>query len=55
MKKISFYIYQEDLIKYETEQEYVTISQLVCDLNQKYCTANMLRLRTETITEYLKK
>ena len=37
MKKISFYIYQEDLIKYETEQEYVTISQLVCDLNQKYC------------------
>ena len=54
MKKISFYIYQEDLIKYETEQEYVTISQLVCDLNQKYCTANMLRLRTETITEYLK-
>lgn len=33
MKKISFYIYQEDLIKYETEQEYVTISQLVCDLN----------------------
>ena len=54
MKKISFYIYQEDLIRYETKQEYVTISQLVSDLNQKYCTANMLRLRTETITEYLK-
>lgn len=55
MKKREFYIYQEDLVRYRTKRNCVTISQLVGDLNENYCVENMLKLRTETITNYLKK
>lgn len=52
MKK-DFYIYQEDLIKYEILTNEITISDLVIDLNRKFCVEGMKRLRTETITDYL--
>lgn len=55
MKKREFYIYQEDLVRYRTKRNCVTISQLVGNLNENYCVENMLKLRTETITNYLKK
>ena len=51
MKK-DFYIYQEDLIKYEILTNEITISDLVIDLNRKFCVEGMKRLRTETITDY---
>lgn len=53
MDKKKFYIYQEDLIQYEIQSPKVTISQLVGELNKRYCTENMRKLRTETITNYL--
>lgn len=53
MKKRKFYVYQEDLIRYRVRQEKITISQLVEDINAKYCQEDMLKLRTETITNYL--
>lgn len=53
MKKKKFYIYQEDLIRYEVEQELLTISQFVDNLNKRYCTENMKKLRTDSITNYL--
>ncbi len=54
MAKRKFYVYQEDLIRYKIVQETVTISQLVEDLNKKYSQDDMQKLRTETITNYLK-
>ncbi len=53
MKKKKFYIYQEDLIRYEVGQELLTISQFVDNLNQRYCTDGMKKLRTDSITNYL--
>lgn len=53
MCKKKFYIYQEDLIRYEISHVPWTISQLVDDLNQKYGQDDMKKLRTETITNYL--
>lgn len=53
MQKKDFYIYKEDLIRYEKQQELVRISQLVEDLNKKYCTDDMKKLRTSKITDYL--
>jgi len=53
MNKRNFYIYQEDLIRYEVSQKPLTISQLVEDLNKKYGQENMKKLRTDTITNYL--
>lgn len=53
MVKKEFYIYQEDLIKYELKEEFLTISKLVVNLNVKYCESDMKKLRTETITDFL--
>ena len=53
MNKRNFYIYQEDLIRYEVSQKPLTISQLVEDLNKKYGQENMKKLRTDIITNYL--
>lgn len=53
MKKKKFYIYQEDLIRYEIGQELLTISQFVDNLNKRYCTENMKKLRTDSITNFL--
>lgn len=53
MQKRNFYIYQEDLIKYEIKEESVTISKLVEDLNNRYCEDDMRKLRTEIITDFL--
>ena len=46
MNKRNFYIYQEDLIRYEVSQKPLAISQLVEDLNKKYGQENMRKLRT---------
>lgn len=53
MQKKEFYIYQEDLIKYEIQKEFVSISQLVEDINIKYCDEDMKKLRTTAITDFL--
>lgn len=53
MSKRKFYIYQEELIRYKVSTESITISQLVRDLNDRYCKEDMVKLRTETITNYL--
>ena len=53
MNKRNFYIYQEDLIRYEVSQKPLAISQLVEDLNKKYGQENMRKLRTDIITNYL--
>ena len=55
MKKREFYIYKEDLIKYKAKQEPVRISQMVEDLNNKFCLENMKKLRTTNITNFLLK
>ena len=53
MAKKKFYIYQEDLIKYRFANNNVIISQLVMDLNEKFCQEGMRKLRTEIVTNYL--
>ena len=53
MGKKEFYIYKEDLIQYAKQQDLVRISQLVEDLNNKYCTDDMKKMRTTKITNYL--
>lgn len=54
MEKKRFYIYQEDLIRYEIHKgSVVPISQLVEDLNIKYCTEDMKKLRTTVVTDFL--
>lgn len=53
MNKRKFYIYQEDLIRYEISKDLLTISKLVDDLNQRYCMEDMKKLRTDTIIKYL--
>lgn len=42
-----------DFICYQKYQKLVPISQLVEDLNNKYCTDDMKKLRTTQITNYL--
>ncbi len=53
MKKKEFYIYQEDLIQYQIKRDYITISQMVNELNLKFCQNNMKKLRSEVITDFL--
>lgn len=53
MKKKKFYIYQEDLIQYQINRDYITISQMVNELNLKFCQDNMKKLRSEVITDFL--
>lgn len=55
MQKRDFYIYQEDLIKYPMQEEPLTISKLVKDLNDRYCESDMKKLRIDTITDFLVK
>lgn len=54
MDKKEFYVYQEDLIRYEINKDLATISQLVGELNLKYCMEDMKKLRTTQITNFLK-
>lgn len=53
MNKKQFYVYQEDLIKYKSNKVPVTISNLVQEFNERFCSAEMKRLRTENITDFL--
>ena len=53
MNKKKFYIYQEDLIRYEVGTGTLTISQFVAILNKEYGVQGMQKLRTDTITNYL--
>ena len=52
MKK-KFYIYQEDLIKYQVAYEAIGISQFVEALNNMFCVNGMKKLRTNQITNFL--
>ena len=54
MKK-KFYIYQEDLIKYQVAYEAIGISQFVEALNDMFCVNGMKKLRTNQITDFLLK
>lgn len=55
MKKKKFYIYQEDLARYQISNDFVTITQFVNDLNEKFSRPNMKKLVTSQITNYLLK
>ena len=55
MSKEQFYIYQEDLIQFSFREEYLSITEMVVRLNEKFCKEGMKKLRTETITNHLQK
>ncbi len=53
MEKKNFYIYQEDLVRYEVNGKEKTISQFVSEINKQYCRSDMKKLMTKRITDYL--
>lgn len=53
--KMEFYIYQEDLIKYNVCDSNVSITEFVQRLNKTFCIEDMKKLRAEQIIDYLVK
>lgn len=53
MDKKDFYIYQEDLIHYKPYEYDVSISEMVCELNKRFVSSDMKKLRLEQIIDFL--
>lgn len=53
MDKSEFYIFQEDLIRIRPYEKAMSISEIVGDLNNRFASENMKKLRIEIVVNYL--